>query len=300
VISLRTYIREMLKEEGDLQIRVLRAAEQLGKFNASDVTTREIGFLSSAMQGMAVLGNASRSFRASKSGRLKGAFDATKGSRKNVLTAVTGLGVIGYMVNDAFKQKQSSSPVTDADKERLSEALAKFHNDLVKILDDRSNDNITSLRTSNILNQDESSITVDVARSLLPKYKVNFDKHVSDYNKPQTFENNAYDRMFMSTQALQATKAQIASLIDNTTREYAEYDAEGLKYYASCVMYVHYGELIVSALDLDCNTIIGKIPSNESITASFNTYRKNKKAEMESTVPAENLKKAQYVIESIE
>lgn len=300
MIALRSYIRALLKEEGDLQIRVLRSPTQLGKYSAVDVTSNTTSFFKDALKGMSTLSDASSIFRRSKSGRFKAAFDSTKGSRKNAALVLTSLGVVGYLITKDYAEKHRTNEggITAEDKDRLSKALGDFHNDVVKTLDNAASNNISSLRTPGLADIADS-ITVESASKIYPTYASNFTKYVGEYVRPASFETQ-YDSMFNQTNELQSSKSKINTLIENTIKAYPEYDRDGLRYYAACAMYVHYGEIIVAAIDADCDIINQKIAANEQITIKFNQFSKAKKAEMEGPSPTANLKKALNTLDGIE
>ena len=296
--ALRTYIRELLKEEGELQIRVLRAMDQLSK--ASDVVGRETEFFSDAVKGMGALKAASSSFRRAKTGRVSAAYDATKGSRKNVIKAIAGLGVIGAIVTQGVRDGNAEKPISEEEKEKLTAAFVDFHEGIVKILNNRTNVNVRAIRTPSIL-ENEDGMTTEIANTSYPGCVQNFDKYVNEYSSTPIIGDTSYDRMYTLNSELRTTKTEITSLVGETKRKADQFDESGLKFYAACVMYVHYGELIAAGLDADCD-LVNTISTEESqsIVAKYNKYRKDKKAQMEGPTPVATLRAAQQEIDSVQ
>lgn len=301
MISLRSYIREILKEEGELQIRVLRQAKNIGKFSIKDVPGGETKFFTDTLQGMATLGAASRAFRSSKSGSgVKAAFDATRGSRKNVIAAVAGLGVIGYVVTQAVRDKHGGENpkevLSDDKKKELTEAFAKYHNDLLEILNSRTDDNVNAMRTQDIVRN--PTMTVEIATRTYAAYEINYKKYVESYVKQQELDGS-FETMYTQNPTLVSTRGQISDLIRKTASEHPEFDPDGLKYYAACAMYVHLGELIAASLDADYGAVAEDIAANEPIVKKYDDYRKAKRAEMETPAPKARLEQALHALDSI-
>jgi hypothetical protein len=296
---LRTYIRELLREEGELQIRVLRQPMQLGRFSAGDVIKSSESRISDAIKGFSSLKNASTAFRTAKTGKVRAAFNTTKGSRKNVATALLGLGVVAAVVSQAVSDKYKDGTIPEEESAALTQKFAKFHNDILKIVRDRSDEDIESLRTKQIMTQPDDEISEEFAKTAYSSYTTNYNKYVADFTRISKLEG-AYDGMYTKNNVLVETKRQIDTLIQETMSDNPDtYDREGLKYYASCIMHVHYAESIFSAIDLDCEVINNKLEETLDIRVKYNQFAKQKKAEMSAAGPSAAIDEANHAIGTI-
>jgi hypothetical protein len=273
--ALRTYVRAVLSEAvGQVTYQRTDIGRAADKFSGADELNPGGSVLASAVKGMATLGTAAKVMSRTKSGKVAAGWNATKGSRKNVLSAVGALGVVGYAVSQDFASKRSNADAKDDDDERLRAQMAQFHEKLIASLDATQTQMLESFRTPEVRSASSDQMTPDKAKALLTNFKANYTKYVGDYTRKGSVPlNNRYADVFMGSTETGSAKGRLESIIKDTAANTKEFDEAGLRYYASCVMQIYEAQLIVAAMTEDLAVIPDEITDKKTFQAASDQFK---------------------------
>ena len=282
--TLRMYVRSVLSEAvGQITYQRTDVGRAADKFTAGDILTQGTGFFKDAASGIVALKNAGSIMARSKTGKVAAGWSATKGSRKNVLKAASAVGVIAYTVSGAYASKRNEDTTADptARDEELQKQLAKFHDEVLDALDNKQTSLLNAYTTPEMRATNPDTVSEEDAKTFFTNYSANYNKYVKAYTSAGSMPlAGRFSNMLESTSEGVNVRATIAALAARYAAESkGDFDEEGLKYYASCLMQIYEAQLLAGAMKID----LDKIPENFQARVDYGKFVTAKKAEIDKT-----------------
>ena len=281
--ALRMYVRSVLAEAvGQVTYQRTDIGRAADKFTAGDILNPGTDFLKNAVKGMVTLKAAGSVMARSKSGKMAAGWQATKGSRKSLVTTAAAIGVVGYALSQKYastRNADANTALTSQDEE-LQATMAKFHDEVLAALDGKQASLLSSYMTPEMKTVNKDAVSEQDAQTFLKNFSSNYTKYVSSYTTAGAVPiANRFD-MFQSTQAGTEVRATIAVIAQRYSNESSgNLDEVGLKYYAACLMQIYEAQVIVGAMQSDMD----KIPDALQEKANYEKYVTVKKNSIDRT-----------------